>query len=146
MRNKDGKRALDRTVPLCQETMKGALCLFDHLDDVAGPLLHLSRTACVFKVNQFGNFSVNGLNEEKNDGNDPIPTALKCVNSIQQVSFHGKIMKRCQRLRPLSTSRIRSTISPLKKSARTHQSYSDSSLTIADLLSSRRRKKRVSPY
>ena len=85
MKGKDGKRAIDFAKPKCREAMKEALRLLQEFDVIEGPLLHSSATACVFKVNRFHKIKSTAGNTNEEDGKLPIPTALKCMNNIDQV-------------------------------------------------------------
>ena len=85
VKDKDGKRAIDRAKPQCQDAMKEGLYLFQEFEVIDGPLLHSSRTACVFKVNRYTKQeSATGNNNERKEKLS-IPTALKCMNNIEQV-------------------------------------------------------------
>ena len=85
MKGKDGKRAIDFAKPKCREAMKEGLRLLQEFDVIEGPVLHSSRTACVFKVNRFDKTDSGTGNNNEGDEKLPIPTALKCMNDIDQV-------------------------------------------------------------
>jgi len=77
IKNKDGKKAIDRAIPECKEKMEEALRLFQkfHVED--GPILHRSRTACVFMVSRY--------EKKENEEESKVPTALKCMDKLDQV-------------------------------------------------------------
>ena len=85
VKNKDEKKAMNLAKSECMEAMKEGLYLFREFEVIDDPLLHSSRTACVFKVNRFEQQDPVAVNNNKRNHKSLIPMALKCMNKIEQV-------------------------------------------------------------
>jgi len=80
VKNKNGINSIDLAVQECKEAMENSLRLFGQFHVKGGPMLHHSRTACVFKCTKYSN-DPNKENCEKVQQS----TALKCMNELDLV-------------------------------------------------------------